>query len=30
LKGMPAPMWMTRGVPATQKGKDWGLDLDTE
>ena len=30
LKGDPAPMWMTRGVPATQKGKDWGLDLDTE
>lgn len=29
LKGAPAPNWMTQGLPATQKGKDWGYDLDT-
>lgn len=28
LKGLPAPRWMTRGVPADQKGLDYGLDLD--
>ncbi|MDD3728559.1 MAG: prolyl oligopeptidase family serine peptidase [Dysgonamonadaceae bacterium] len=28
LKGVPAPVWMTRGLPATQKGKDWGYELD--
>ncbi len=28
LKGEPAPLWMTRGLPATDKGRDWGLDLD--
>lgn len=28
LKGEPAPVWMTRGLPATQKGRDWGYDLD--
>ncbi|WP_313089984.1 alpha/beta hydrolase family protein [Chryseobacterium flavum] len=27
LKGAKAPVWMTRGVPATQKGKDWGFEL---
>ena len=27
LKGAPAPAWMTRGIPATMKGKDWGFDL---
>lgn len=26
LKGAPAPVWMTKGVPATEKGKTWGLD----
>ncbi len=26
LKGEPAPVWMTRGVPATDKGKTWGYD----
>jgi len=30
LKGAKAPVWMTRGVPATMKGKDWGLELDNE
>ena len=28
LKGDPAPVWMTRGVPATEKGKTWGYDVD--
>ncbi len=28
LKGEPAPVWMTRGVPATEKGKTWGYKLD--
>ncbi|MGV8962446.1 MAG: alpha/beta hydrolase family protein [Candidatus Saccharimonadaceae bacterium] len=28
LKGEPAPIWMTHGLPATQKGKDWGFELD--
>lgn len=27
LKGAKAPIWMTKGIPATQKGKDWGFDL---
>ncbi len=27
LKGAKAPAWMTRGVPATQKGIDWGFEL---
>ncbi|KAB1230254.1 alpha/beta hydrolase family protein [Chryseobacterium viscerum] len=27
LKGAKAPAWMTKGVPATQKGKDWGFEL---
>ena len=28
LKGAPAPMWMTHGLPAMQKGIYWGYDLD--
>jgi dipeptidyl aminopeptidase/acylaminoacyl peptidase len=28
LKGEPAPVWMTHGLPATKKGKDWGYELD--
>jgi dipeptidyl aminopeptidase/acylaminoacyl peptidase len=28
LKGTPAPKWMTRGVPASMKGIDSGLELD--
>ncbi|MDB5195947.1 MAG: peptidase, partial [Flaviaesturariibacter sp.] len=27
LKGAPAPRWITEGVPATKKGKDWGLQF---
>ncbi|MFT4023859.1 MAG: prolyl oligopeptidase family serine peptidase, partial [Flavihumibacter sp.] len=26
LKGKPAPRWMTEGIPARDKGIDWGLD----
>jgi len=28
LKGDPAPVWMTRGVPAIEKGRNWGYDLE--
>lgn len=28
LKGDPAPVWMTRGVPTLQKGKTWGYEFD--
>ncbi|RZK50127.1 MAG: S9 family peptidase [Pedobacter sp.] len=27
LKGAKAPVWMTKGVPATEKGKTWGFEL---
>ena len=27
LKGAPMPVWMAAGVPAIEKGKDWGLEL---
>ena len=27
LKGEPAPLWMEKGVPATEKGRNWGFDL---
>jgi len=30
LKGAKAPVWMTRGIPATMKGKDWGFELTDE
>lgn len=30
LKDAKAPVWMTRGIPATMKGKDWGFDLTDE
>jgi dipeptidyl aminopeptidase/acylaminoacyl peptidase len=30
LKDKPAPVWMTRGIPAKLKGIDDGLSLDTE
>ncbi|HLK13332.1 MAG TPA: prolyl oligopeptidase family serine peptidase [Fimbriimonadaceae bacterium] len=30
LKGAPMPMWMSKGVPAVNKGKDYGLDLDPD
>jgi dipeptidyl aminopeptidase/acylaminoacyl peptidase len=26
LKGAPAPKWLSTGVPATEKGRNWGLD----
>jgi dienelactone hydrolase len=29
LKGAPAPVWMTKGVPARMKGIESGLELDT-
>jgi dipeptidyl aminopeptidase/acylaminoacyl peptidase len=28
LKGAPAPKWLAEGVPATQKGIDWGTELE--
>ena len=27
LKGKPMPEWMSKGVPATEKGKNWGFEL---
>ncbi|WP_022824619.1 alpha/beta hydrolase family protein [Hymenobacter norwichensis] len=27
LKGAPAPVWLEKGVPAVEKGRNWGLDL---
>ncbi len=27
LKGAKAPVWMTKGIPATEKGKTWGFEL---
>ncbi len=27
LKGEPAPQWITEGVPATEKGRNWGLEI---
>jgi dipeptidyl aminopeptidase/acylaminoacyl peptidase len=27
LKGAPMPVWMAKGVPAIDKGKDWGFEL---
>jgi dipeptidyl aminopeptidase/acylaminoacyl peptidase len=29
LKGEPAPLWMLDGIPAREKGKKLGLELDT-
>lgn len=28
LKGDPAPSWMKNGLPATEKGKSWGYELE--
>lgn len=28
LKGAPAPQWLKRGVPATEKGLNWGWETD--
>jgi dipeptidyl aminopeptidase/acylaminoacyl peptidase len=30
LKDAPAPVWMTKGIPAVNKGKTLGLELDTK
>jgi dipeptidyl aminopeptidase/acylaminoacyl peptidase len=30
LKGTPAPIWMTRGIPARLRGVESGLELDTQ
>lgn len=30
LKDARAPVWMTRGIPATMKGKTWGFELTDE
>ncbi|HKO82719.1 MAG TPA: hypothetical protein VJU78_20070, partial [Chitinophagaceae bacterium] len=30
LKGAPAPVWMTRGIRASMKGIERGLELDTD
>ncbi|RFZ86032.1 S9 family peptidase [Mucilaginibacter terrenus] len=30
LKGAPMPVWMDKGVPAVNKGKDWGFALNRE
>ncbi|MDR2221429.1 MAG: prolyl oligopeptidase family serine peptidase [Flavobacteriaceae bacterium] len=30
LKDGKAPVWMTKGVPATMKGKDWGFELTND
>ncbi|WP_298646662.1 prolyl oligopeptidase family serine peptidase [uncultured Proteiniphilum sp.] len=30
LKGAPAPVWMTKGVPAMEKGKTWGYEIDVK
>jgi dipeptidyl aminopeptidase/acylaminoacyl peptidase len=30
LKGAKAPVWMTGGIPATEKGKTWGFELTDE
>ncbi len=27
LKGTPMPVWLDKGVPAVDKGKDWGFEL---
>jgi dipeptidyl aminopeptidase/acylaminoacyl peptidase len=28
LKGAPMPIWLDKGVPAVDKGKEWGLELE--
>ena len=30
LKDKPAPVWIKHGVPATKKGKTWGLETEEE
>lgn len=29
LKGKPAPVWMTRGLPAVEKGSTYGMEYDS-
>ncbi|WP_428329476.1 prolyl oligopeptidase family serine peptidase [Mucilaginibacter sp.] len=28
LKGAPMPVWLAKGVPAVDKGKDWGFEME--
>jgi dipeptidyl aminopeptidase/acylaminoacyl peptidase len=28
LKGAPMPLWLDKGVPAIDKGKDWGFEME--
>ncbi len=30
LKGEKPAVWLTKGVPAVEKGTNWGLDIDLE
>lgn len=30
LKGAPAPLWIEKGVPAVEKGRNWGLELSSK
>jgi len=30
LKGAPAPVWLQTGVPAVEKGRNWGFELTTK
>ncbi|MFD0764970.1 prolyl oligopeptidase family serine peptidase [Mucilaginibacter lutimaris] len=30
LKGAPMPVWMDKGIPAVDKGKDWGLEISSQ
>jgi dipeptidyl aminopeptidase/acylaminoacyl peptidase len=30
LKGSPMPIWMSKGVPAIEKGIEWGLELESK
>ena len=29
LKGKPAPVWMEKGIPATEKGRNWGFEVQS-
>jgi len=29
LKGAPAPVWLEKGVPAVEKGRNWGLEVSS-
>jgi len=30
LKGAPAPVWLSKGVPAVEKGRNWGLEVPNQ